>query len=246
MLKKIIILLLVPFCMPAMQPSKSPERCKLQYISKKLESSQTIIAFDLDEVVLTGREPGYKKWIENNPDLGQAIGTIKKKYNLSDATAIINKTAEEYPNLKEKALEFQKVVITAPRIHGTEQILEKLSKKGYGIVAASNMTTSTYQGIIDNKTLPEQFTKNFFFVATNELNKKPDGTYFEKPSPEYYQNLLTYINQKYPRKYIHVIFIDDKEANAEGAKKVPGIMSIQFKNPEQLLKDLQQLGIDID
>lgn len=232
--------------MPAMQSSQSPERCRPQNISKRLEPSKTIIAFDLDEVVLTGREPGYKKWIENNPDLGQAIGTIKKKYNLSDATAIINKTAEEYPNLKEKALEFQRVVITAPQIQGTAQILQKLSKKGYGIVAASNMTTSTYQGMVDNKTLPEQFSKNFFFVATNELNKKSDGTYFEKPSPEYYQNLLTYINQKYPGKYIHVLFTDDKEANAEGAKKVPGLISIHFKNPEQLAQDLKNLGVDLD
>ena len=244
MIKKYILSLLILTTSPILSMHIEQPTCSKQ--TKKLPPHNTIIAFDLDEVVLTGREPGYKKWIENNPDLGQAIGQIKKKYNLSDATAIINKTAEEFPALKEKAQEFQKVVITAPQIAGTTKILNKLSQQGYGIVAASNMTTSTYQGMVDNKTLPEQFSKNFFFVATNELNKKSDGTYFEKPSPEYYQNLRIYVNQKYPGRYTHLLFTDDKEANAQGAKQVPGISSIHFKNPDQLLKDLQELGVDID
>jgi|GEM_PF-6660649 FMN phosphatase YigB (HAD superfamily) len=208
-----------------------------------LDPSKTIFAFDIDEVVLTGREPGYKKILKENPELAQAIDETAKKYHLSDASPIITKTIEEYPALKEKALAFQKAVISAPQIEGTKLLINKLTKNGYSIVAASNMTNSTYLGLVDNKTLPGQFSRNFFFVATNELNKKADGTFFQKPSPEYYQNLITYINKQFPGRFTHIIFTDDKLENAEGAKKVPGIISIHFKNPAQLEQDLISLGV---
>ena len=144
-----------------------------------------------------------------------------------------------------KAQEFKKVLIAAPQIEGTTQIVHKLRNKGYTVVAASNMTTSTYQSMMENKVLPEEFTKDFFFVATNPLNKKADGKYYEKPSKEYYQNLITYINEKYPGKFKTFIFTDDKLENAQGAKQVAPIKSIHFQNPEQLLNDLKCLGISI-
>ncbi len=241
-LLRISFLSLCLFVLPL--PLYSAEQ-KPPITSKKLEPNKTIIAFDIDEVVLAGREAGYKKWLANNPDLAQAIDQTKKKFNLTDATAIINKTAQEFPALKEKAQEFQKIVVSAPRITGTAEILKKLEQKGYGIVAASNMTTSTYQAMVNNGTLPPQFSNDFFFVATNELNKKPDGTYFEKPSLEYYQNLGVYINQKYPGKYVYRLFTDDKEKNAQGAQKA-GLISIHFKNAEQLLEELKELNIDIE
>ena len=157
MIKQIIVSTLIPFSVSAMRPAQYPHKAKIHSVNKKIDHSKTIFAFDLDEVVLTGREPGYKQWIANNPDLGKAIGEVKKKYNLSDASEIISTTARDYPHLKEKAEEFQKVVVTAPQIKGTVDIIHQLKNNGYAIIGASNMTTSTYQAMVDNKTLPSYY-----------------------------------------------------------------------------------------
>lgn len=210
-----------------------------------LEPSKTLIAFDLDEVVILGRETGYKKWLKNNPDVAHAIDEVKKKYKLFDATPVLDKAAQDHPALRHKLAEFRKVLVTGTPIPGTVNIINTLSKKGYGIIAASNMTSSTYARLVDNKTLPPEFTKDFYFDATNELNKKPDGSYYEKPTVHYYKNLLSYINQKYPGKFTQVVFIDDELVNIKGAAKVNGIIGIHFTSPEQLLKDLRMRGVEI-
>lgn len=244
MIKQIILSVLIPFSLMAMKPAQYPCKAQIHSVNKKLDPSTTLFAFDLDEVVLTGREPGYKQWIANNPDLGKAIGEVKKKYNLSDASEIISTTARDYPHLKEKAEEFQKVVVTAPQIKGTVNIIHQLKNNGYAIIGASNMTTSTYQAMVDNKTLPTHFSRDIFFVATNPLNKKIDGTYYEKPSREYYLNLKEYVKKHFPHIQT-IVFTDDKLENANGAQNISGIISIHFKNPEQLRSDLKTLGIEI-
>lgn len=151
------------------------------------------------------------------------------------------------PNLFAEGEEFKKVIITAPRIKGTVHIIHRLKEKGYGIISASNMTTSTYQSMVENHVLPKAFTKDFYFVATNPLNKKADGTFYEKPAPEYYQNLVAYINSKFPGVYKNIIFTDDKEVNVLGAQGIKGIYkSIHFINPEQFKQELIKSGVCLD
>lgn len=210
-----------------------------------LDPRTTIIAFDLDEVVVNGREKRYKDYIAGEPELAKAMGQVSKQYKTADAGVILSETLRQYPQLQPKIDKFAQLVIYAPQIPGTFDIITDLVKKGYSIVAASNMTPSTYQAMVENKVLPPQFSHDFFFVPLNKLNKKPDGTHFQKPEVEYYQNLVTYINQTYPGKFTHYIFTDDKLANAQGAQKVPGLISIQFKNPQQLRADLRVAGVDI-
>ena len=244
MIRQIIWYALIPCSLLAMRPVQYPCKSHVHSIDKKLDPSTTLFAFDLDEVVLTGRERGYKQWLANNPDLGNAISEVKKKYNLSDASTIISTAARDYPHLKEKAFEFQKVVVTAPQIKGTVEIINQLKDRKYIIIGASNMTTSTYQAMVDNQTLPAQFSRDIFFVATNPLNKKSDGTYHEKPSKDYYLNLKQYVKQHFPHIQT-IVFTDDKLKNANGAQNIPGIMSIHFKNPEQLKEELSRLGIKL-
>lgn len=239
MFKKLLLLILSTLQLHGMQQCPiQTSGIKTQEIVKPLDPQSTIIAFDLDEVVLTGREAGYTKWAKEHPQFGKAIEEVKKTYKLSDAHAIINKAVEEHPEMKELGEEFKKVIITAPQIQGTSDIIHALAKKGYGIIAASNMTESTYKSMIDNKVLPVEFTKEFYFVATSSG--------YEKPFIEYYQNLLKYIESKYPGKFKTVIFTDDKEANAKGAAATNKIKAIHFLNPAQFKQELQKLGVAIE
>lgn len=244
MIKQIILSVLIPFSLMAMRPAQYPCKAHVHSVNKKLDPSTTLFAFDLDEVVLIGREEAYKKWLADNCDFADAINEVKIKYNLSDAGDIIHRLVQRYPYLQEKTQQFQNVVFKAPVIPGTIKIIDALHKKGYGIIAASNMTTTTYQTMVDNGTLPTQFSRDIFFVATNPLNKKADGKYHEKPNQEYYLNLKRYIKTHYPSNET-IIFMDDKLENAQGAHNIPGILSIHFKNPEQLRADLITMGIEV-
>src|ERR1700730_7329526 len=77
-----------------MQQPQCPSTLVTQKVVKLLDPKTTIIAFDIDEVILMGREAGYKKWLEGHAQFAQAIGEVKKTYKLMDAHAIINKVVE--------------------------------------------------------------------------------------------------------------------------------------------------------
>jgi HAD superfamily hydrolase (TIGR01509 family) len=59
-----------------------------------------------------------------------------------------------------------------------------------------------------------------------------------KPGEDIYLHLL----DKYKITPGQAVFIDDKKENILTAEKL-GIKGIQFSNPEQLRKDLENLGI---
>lgn len=258
---KYILLLAIPLSLSAMGPVTYPCKSSLTPITKKrLDPQRTMVAFDIDGVLLAlGREEGYQKYIKQHPDLAKAIGETKSKYNFEDAELIIDKTIEAHPELKQEALEFKKLVFSGNPLLGTTRLVTELNQQGYGIIAASNMTPSTYQALLKQGTLPSEFSTTFFFVPFtkgNEIpaaeiaeNKKSDPkntkAYYEKPNVGYYKNLKNYVEQRYPGKYINFVFTDDKLENVEGARKA-GLTAIHFKNPEQLRTELKELGVDIE
>jgi FMN phosphatase YigB (HAD superfamily) len=205
----------------------------------------TLIAFDLDEVVISGREYGYKKWFLNpfRWSFGLALANAKKKYHLHDAHEIVNRVVEQNPKFARLAEKYKKVLIKGKLIKGTIALIDSLQKQGYTIIPASNMTKSIYTSMINNNILPSaNFNTNQFFVKTKKCNKKADGSYYAKPSIEYFQNLQTYVEKKYSNTFKNIIFIDDKKTNVKGARKA-GITALRFKKPQQLRYDLQKLGI---
>jgi FMN phosphatase YigB (HAD superfamily) len=207
--------------------------------------SRTIVAFDIDEVLLNGREKNFTEWITKHLEFAQALDSIKKKHQLHEAMEMINKVAEEYPEFAEQAREFKHLVISAPPIRGTWEIVKELAEQGYTLVSASNMTSTTYEAMVKEGSLPEEFQDDFYFVSTVPLNKKPEGGYYKKPDIEYYQNLKRYIEQKYPDRFTHIIFIDDKADNVKGAEAAQ-LKAIQFTSPQQLRHDLARLGVPLE
>jgi putative hydrolase of the HAD superfamily len=62
-----------------------------------------------------------------------------------------------------------------------------------------------------------------------------------KPEPAFFQCALD-ISQRQPEE---CVFIDDREENLEGARRV-GIQGIRMTSPEQVIAELRQLGITAD
>jgi beta-phosphoglucomutase-like phosphatase (HAD superfamily) len=210
----------------------------------KLDPNTTIIAWDVDGVLLKDRTKENKKWLAEHPRFVQAMDTVKKKYTLSDTIDIIDAAAREFGELAKQAQEFKELSTKAPRVEGITQALKHLQEAGYAFVVASNMTVKMYQALLANNSLPQEFfSKDFFYIKNHPLNLKPDGTFAGKPDPFYFENLKKYVNQKYPNKFTTFILIDDKQENSDGAGKA-GFKTIHFKNTEQLMIELKKLGIE--
>ncbi len=210
----------------------------------------TIIAWDIDQVLLMDREENFGAYHQLHPDFYAAIKQVKTDYNLYDAFPIMQKLLEVYPQYADQVKEYIPLFTSAPQILGTIELVKKLHALGYSMLVASNMTSTTYQALVENGTLPNcYFSKEIFFTATNELNAKHDETgkltgYCQKPNTEYFEHLKTYIANKFPDKqFKRIIFIDDKLENVQGAAQVAGIEAIQFINPAQLATELQAKGL---
>ena len=105
-------------------------------------------------------------------------------------------------------------------------LLLKLRQK-YKLAVFTNEGREWTQYKIDALKLNSHFSH---IVESNKLGKlKPSKTFFEKA--------LKIIKAK-PEE---CLFIDDKEENCKGARKI-GIKSITFKNPKQLKNELLSSG----
>ncbi len=213
-----------------------------------IDPSTTIIACDIDEVVISGREQNYTQWlmVPSRWSFALTVKKVRKKHKLYDPMHIIQKIKELYPKFSKKADEFKKIIGTAHPKKKTVSLLQGVAKQGFAFVAASNMSKGTYGMLLHNNVLPKQlFSATHYFVKTKKCNKKADGSYHEKPDLEYFNNLKRYIIKKYPhRSFKHILFIDDKKKNVKAARKA-GLIAIHYKNSGQLKRRLEQLGISI-
>lgn len=208
-----------------------------------LDPHKTIIACDLDDVVISGRN---LRWLmlPTNWSFALTVNKVSKRFKLHDPLLIIKKIKELYPKYSQKCDEFKKIIGTAQPKKKTIKILKKAAQQGYNFVAASNMAKGTYSLLLQNRTLPtELFSQDIYFVKTKKCNKKPDGNYHAKPDLEYFINLKKYIHKKYPScSYEYRVFIDDKKKNVKAARKA-GFIAIHYKNARKLQYDLKKCGV---
>lgn len=206
--------------------------------------TNTIIAIDLDEVVIKERENSLTSWFSKPSRWGfaLALSRAKKKYGISDAYPLIDSVVQKHPKYAKLAHRLKKRLIQAKPIHGTQALITHLIQQGYTIIPASNMTTSVYKALLTNNHLPIVFKQKPYFIKTKKCNKKSNGRYYAKPTAAYYKNLKNYIDRKFSQQFTQIIFIDDKNENVRAARK-EGIFGIHFKNPAQLRQALAQLGI---
>ena len=113
-------------------------------------------------------------------------------------------------------------------INGSVAILQRLKTAGYLIYGLSNWSAETF---------PLAFNKYEFFnlfdgiVISGEVK-------IVKPDPAIFELLL----KKVGRPAHECLLIDDSPTNISAAQKL-GFYAVQFRTPEQLEQDLQQLNI---
>lgn len=111
---------------------------------------------------------------------------------------------------------------------GTVEILKQLKQAGYSLYGFSNWSAETFPLV--------RAKHDFFDVFDDMVISGEVGVV--KPEPEIYQILLNKIGRPAPE----CLFIDDSLPNINQANKI-GFATIHFKSPEQLEKELKQLGL---
>ena len=115
-------------------------------------------------------------------------------------------------------------------IKGTVEILHKLKRKKYKLIALTNWSSETFPVAVKKF----KFLKLFDGIVVSGKVK------MLKPFPEIYNYTL----KKYGLIANKSIFIDDRISNVDGAIKC-GIHGIQFVSPKNLIIALKKYGIKI-
>lgn len=114
-------------------------------------------------------------------------------------------------------------------IDETVDILRDLKEsKKYGLYALTNWSAETFPWAYENFA----FLSWFEGIVVSGI----EGT--RKPFPEFYRILF----DRYNVNPAEALFIDDNLKNVTGAEAL-GLKSIHFRSPQQLLVDLQKLGL---
>jgi len=113
-------------------------------------------------------------------------------------------------------------------IPDTVEILHLLKQKGHALFGLSNWSSETFNRIRSKYDFLHWFD---WIVISGEIK-------LAKPDPGIYNILLDRANESAEK----CLFIDDSEVNITAAKEL-GFMTIHFKSPQQLKRDLSRRGL---
>lgn len=114
-------------------------------------------------------------------------------------------------------------------IHGTVDILRQIKEQDrYRLYALTNWSAQTFPWALEQF----EFLHWFEGIVVSGVEKS------RKPFPEFYKILF----DRYQVNPEAALFIDDSQRNIDGALSV-GLQGLWFQSPDQLKRELQQLGI---
>ena len=198
----------------------------------------TTIIFDLAEVCLKGFY-GVEDYLEDI--LNMKHNVIRNKLQVPEFRLLMEGKITEEEFWKKliqrnewniEINEFKKAIRNNfEEIKGTRDIIEKLREKGFKLGLLSDHSREWIEHCNDKFDYHRLFhsTQYSFEVECCKTDKKTFELFLEK------------LGEK-PEK---CLFIDDSEKNIDTAKSI-GLNTIQFKNPEQLRKELTFFSIIID
>jgi putative hydrolase of the HAD superfamily len=189
-----------------------------------------VIAFDYSQVVAQGP---ITSWIQKNvpPDDNrhQLFKTHSKRWDAGDMTLTeIYQVLSELTGVAPEKL-WEEFYVKSPLNKEVVALIKEL-KVNYKIILFSNFFAQLLRRLLKHHGITDLFDE--IIISSEHKMIKPNSDFFE---------LLV---KKSGAKKEEIIFTDDLKENIDGANMF-GIKAIQFKNCEQLIKDLQTAGIKI-
>ena len=155
------------------------------------------------------------------------IGKLYRKGKISSREFWSKALAEL--GAKEDYRRFLKAWVDSPEIKGTVNIARKLNKKGVKLFFLSDNVKERADILHRKFKVMKYFRDGIFSNVVRKI--KSEG-----------KELFLMALNKTGEEAKDVVYIDDKPENVKMAEKV-GMIGIDFKNPEQLEKELKLLGI---
>ena len=147
---------------------------------------------------------------------------------LKDGTDLLVKQHPEYEDLIRIYYDRWSDMLGGP-IQDSVLLLDKLKKSNnHKLYALTNWSAETFPVAIERY----DFLQHFEGILVSGAEK------MRKPFTEIYELILN----RYKLNANHCVFIDDNFDNVLGAQKV-GMKAIQYKNSQQLINELNHLGV---
>ena len=214
--------------------------------NKPITPQNTIFAFDFHDVITTSKDwpkwrtrirlicgsPNFGTIVKYSPTLLYTLFTLRKQLNVAEQA--YQKIIEIYPELAPCKDTFLEIANAQRPNKKTQAIMKKLHDKGFKIYLFSNIGEQTFADL--QLRHPELLN----YVDDYCIVKKSMG-YVSKPDQRMYQQFK---NQFNPDRSKQIIFIDDLRKNIDAGCKA-GMISILFKDADQLFRDLETLGIPL-
>lgn len=215
----------------------------LANITQEINSNNTLIAFDLHDVIFKKlyKKIAYKtmllipkgmyRSIFNPFFWHKAVTLYNKKIIWED---LFYRLVSHYPYLDSLKNDFFEISNSLELIDQTVEIIKELKNKNYKIFLLSNIGKDTYDRLSgDYKETFELF--DWIFVPS------PENQYINKPQEIFYIEFKKYL-ANLNLKDKKIIFIDDLEENLISAYKF-GISGVLFTSPKELNDVLKGLEV---
>lgn len=196
------------------------------------------VIFDVGRVLI-GWNPYllYREIFENDAEIDAFLEKIDfYNWNLSMdkgksfVQGVAEKTAEFPEFSKEIKLFDTGWERTVPDLQAEPvDVLKKLKKAGYPVYALTNFSAEKFSLTLNRFDFFNEF--DGIVVSAAEKTVKPEAKIFE------------ILCQRYSLKPEECLFVDDSEANIEGAKKL-GFKTILFKYPDLLEPQVKSFGLE--
>lgn len=113
-------------------------------------------------------------------------------------------------------------------LQGTVEILHELKSKGFPLYGLSNWSDETFPWVKGRFPFIDELDDYLLSGMVGQV----------KPAEEIFHSFLT----RFDLRADNCIFIDDNPANIETAERM-GFTGLLFKNPKQLRRELEEMGI---
>lgn len=247
-MKKIFLVTLVifSFVLQAQDGSNGP---------KQFTNQQTVVAFDLHEVVLDyshiNAALGAYAFLKTNPwyfiTMLFSLDCWRKTYTIVKTTpfigeALFDKLAIHYPELSKSKADFLRML--NPHVINPEmvQLIKELKQNKYRLAVCSNIGQQTLQ--VYREMGNDEFFSQFEVLGISRPSTDPEKHYLLKPDSRFFENFNMQCRTELGIEDLKLTFIDDKKKNISAAEQA-GMVGFLFKNARQLRNDLKQHGIKI-
>ena len=223
------------------RPFRRESLCFTNCLAKPISPKNTVIAFDLHNVVFKKKYQEMAGLMLKNLRISYLPHLLNPKfwhkiYKLQTQTQVaedlFKRLTDNYPSIANLRNEFISLTNAQKPIKPTVELIKELKNQGYKLYILSNIGQDT---LIE---LKQKFPE-ILDLFDGAFPARPDNNYCQKPDPLFYEQFKQYLT-KQGESDKQILFIDDLKINVVAASKnnIGGIRFTSGKRLRSIFNDL--------